>query len=76
MDPESELDEVQRYLDEARADRKVDTVTWWKLHAHRLPHLACMARDYMSIPASSVPSEQLFSRYVVIKTALFDNSIN
>ena len=57
--PESEV-----FLAEAREDRRIDVTLWWKLNAHRFPNLARMARDYMAVPASSVPSEQLFSRLV------------
>ena len=55
--PESEI-----FLAEAREDRRIDVTLWWKLNAHRFLKLARMARDYMAVPASSVPSEQLFSR--------------
>lgn len=55
--------ETAGYLSEpVESDRKIDPVQWWKLHEHRFPNLARMARDHMAIPASSVPSEQLFSR--------------
>ena len=34
---------------------------WWKAHAKEYPQLAKLAEDYLSIQASSVPCEQLFS---------------
>ena len=50
------------YLSQPCEDYKVSVILWWKVNSHRFPHLSCMARDYLAIPASSVPSEQLFSR--------------
>ena len=40
------------YLAEECADRRADPVQWGKLHAHRFPSLALMARDYLSVPAT------------------------
>lgn len=62
--PQNECQKSQAalYLDEPVCDRTVNVINWWKIHGHRFPDLARMARDYMSVPASSVPSEQLFSR--------------
>jgi hAT family protein len=54
-------DELQAYLSMSLAPEETDPLEWWKNYKHRYPRLACMARDYLAIPASSVPSEQCFS---------------
>lgn len=38
-----------------------DIVAWWGLHSLQYPTLARIARDYLPIQGSSVPSEQAFS---------------
>jgi hypothetical protein len=40
---------------------ETDILEWWKINEHQFPRLACMACDYLAIPATSVPSEQVFS---------------
>ena len=35
---------------------------WWKHHKTQYPILSKIARDYICIPAISVPSEQAFSK--------------
>ncbi len=34
---------------------------WWRENGSRFPRLAILARQYLAMPATSVPSEQLFS---------------
>ena len=43
-------------------DEKVDVLNWWKLQEMGpYPNLAQMARNYLSIPASSAATERSFS---------------
>jgi len=49
--------EIEKYLDLP----KVDVLGWWKAQKCAFPLLAESARKYHCIPASSAPSERLFS---------------
>lgn len=46
-----------------------DPLTWWKSNEYKYPHTAKMARHYLAVPASSVPSERVFSTAGHIVTA-------
>jgi hypothetical protein len=52
--------ELDRYL-ALQADDEADPLLWWQAHAKEYPIVSDMARDYLTIPATSVPSEQAFS---------------
>ena len=54
--------EVERYLGMAIIDFKVgDPFLWWSQHSQEFPILSKLARRFLSAPATSVPSERLFS---------------
>jgi len=54
--------ELDSYLALPRLNTpKVDILAWWKSQQHAFPLLAQCARKYHCIPASSAPSERLFS---------------
>ena len=42
---------------------------WWKNHQHSYPNLSRMARRYLGVVATSVPSERLFSTVGNVVTA-------
>lgn len=53
--------EVARYLTSARTDTHLTLLQWWKNNGHFYPRLSLLARKYLSVPASSVPCERVFS---------------
>ena len=54
--------EVERYLGMAIIDFKVgDSFLWWSQHGQEFSILSKLARRFLSAPATSVPSERLFS---------------
>jgi len=60
---EQHEDEFERYLKYVEtAEEGDDPIEWWKRHEFEYPCLTKMAMDYLCIPATSVPSEQLFSK--------------
>ncbi len=56
-----EIDEFQIYLLSPTVDVEVDPLQWWKINQYQFPRLSKMAMDYLSIPSTSVPSEECFS---------------
>jgi hypothetical protein len=54
--------EKSAYLDLPTLGVEDDPLKWWKAEARRLPLLATLARKYLCICGTSVPSERLFSK--------------
>lgn len=60
----SSKSELEIYLEEGRlcgADDKFDALEWWKANTLKFKILSKMAKDILSIPATSVASEATFS---------------
>ena len=57
---EMSCDELNRYLN-SPVDNNADPLIWWKTHEKDYPVLSQMAKDYLTIQATSVPSERAFS---------------
>src|SRR5438034_8566875 len=52
--------EIDEYLAIPIEPKNIDPCEWWKNHQSQYPILAKIARDYICIPSTSVPSEQHF----------------
>jgi len=59
--PELESEsELSLYLEQPM-DEEAEPLLWWKTHSNEFPVLSKMARDYLTIQATSVASESSFS---------------
>lgn len=54
-------DELIKYWESVDASFDIEPLSWWRAHSTEYPVLSKMAKDYLSVQASSVPCEQLFS---------------
>lgn len=54
--------EIDEYCMSKRAEGNQDILEWWRKNEAIYPNLSKMARDFLSIQATSVPAERLFSR--------------
>ncbi|CAL4066508.1 unnamed protein product, partial [Meganyctiphanes norvegica] len=59
-DTETEL-ELQRYFREPCANMECDPIQWWKARTGSYPNLSLTAKHYLCIPATTVPSKEVFS---------------
>ena len=57
---ESEKSELDHYLAMLN-EEDTDPLLWWKMHTTEFPIICEMARDFLTIQATSVASEQAFS---------------
>ena len=53
--------EYDRYLSLPMLSSNADVFEFWKANTFSFPTLAAMAKDYLTVQASSVPSERAFS---------------
>ncbi|XP_048036293.1 E3 SUMO-protein ligase ZBED1-like [Megalobrama amblycephala] len=53
--------ELNNYLMTPTIDGEDDPLAWWRVHKISYPQLCIMARKYLCVPATSAPSERLFS---------------
>ena len=65
MAPKTKYDladlEVKEYIREKPLALNQNPLVWWKAHQDKFPLLARLARKYLGIPGTSVPSERVFS---------------
>ncbi|CAL9707781.1 unnamed protein product [Knipowitschia caucasica] len=55
---EMEMKSYSKCLD---ADGESDPLQWWKVHERKFPRMSQLAKKYLCIPATSSPSERIFS---------------
>ncbi|KAJ4949705.1 hypothetical protein JOQ06_021214 [Pogonophryne albipinna] len=54
--------EVQRYMTDPPLERSKDPLAYWVDHQNVYPNLFKLAKQFLCMPASSVPSERVFSK--------------
>ena len=60
MRPISYIHELHAYLQQATVEE--DALTWWKVAGYRVyPKIVILAKDFLSICATSAPVERFFS---------------
>ena len=62
-------EEVQHYRSVQSLSVESNPLVWWKDNEEQFPHLAKLAKRFLGIPATSVPSERVFSTAGDIVTA-------
>lgn len=58
---DEEKDEVAEYMAAKKLSSTEDPLVWWKINQNNFPKLVQLALKYLVLPATSVPSERLFS---------------
>ena len=57
--PEEEVEHFLRMVDEPA---NTNPLLWWRKNQSQFPKLAKLARQYLAVPATSTPSERVFSK--------------
>lgn len=61
-------EELNAYLNAPLEEHVDDVVSWWGAHKSQYPTLSRMARDYLAVQGSAVPSERAFSSGALTST--------
>ena len=56
------MKELNSYISFAECAPDMNPFDWWRSHETKFPTLAILAKRVLSIPASSAPSERVFSK--------------
>ncbi|GET62115.1 zinc finger BED domain-containing protein 1-like [Rhizophagus irregularis DAOM 181602=DAOM 197198] len=59
--PANNRNELNEYLAIPQIPFNIDPFSWWKINKEKFPILSELARAYLSVSATSTPSERLFS---------------
>ena len=54
--------EITSYLEYPSMEPDTNPLEWWKLENGRFPNLAYLAKKYLCICGTSIPSERIFSK--------------
>lgn len=66
---DKQISEIDAYLKEIPINKSSNILLWWKNNSIRYPKLSKLAKKYLCIPATSTPSERVFSSAGNIITA-------
>ena len=66
---DSVIEEYVRYFNAPLAEESTNALAFWKANQYNFPVLSTMAKDYLTIQASSVASERAFSSGTDLVTA-------
>src|SRR5678816_2395036 len=53
--------DVVQMIENYHQEKRLDTISWWKVKQNVYPRLSKLARKYLACPPTSVPSERVFS---------------
>ena len=68
--------ELNAYMRVQQVANDTDPLMWWKQHQQEFPRLSHMARQYLSVPASSASPERLFSSVGLVKSDLWGSLLD
>ncbi|ROL45338.1 Zinc finger BED domain-containing protein 1 [Anabarilius grahami] len=66
----SDTTELNQYCQDMCPPIHIDPMNWWTTNAHKYPRIAKLAKAYLCVPATSVPSERVFSAAGLIMNRL------